>query len=1013
MRLGQRMPLRIGGAALLLSVATILPLQVYLADPLERIRGSHRLLEPRLSAFEYTTFHVSRSGQTALDARAYEALADLQREVKRERSPENLHRLALAQLAIGKVASAHQLLVETVRLSPADAAILSDLAAAEMALGLIFDAAEHSAYALELDPQRQPAAFNWALALERASNRVAAIGAWKRYLELDASSGWAAEARLHLQSLLEPRPTWETDRNLLRVGADVRTIERLVRQYPQRARARTHNILLPEWIESGRADDLALIRAIASVRANAGDPFLHDVVENAAGNRAAVTAGFRAFAAARAAEMKSDTNEAGARYAEAADLLDRTGSPLAITAAIYAATDDFYGGRSDIALSRLDNVDRRLAALGSRYASMEAEALWARALVLSQLGEPHRCLQTYRRALEAAQRAGDVEPEASINALIAAQLGRIDDPVEADRFRVEALRRLDEINAHPNPRYNAFADAATSSLRTNRPRLALAFVDAEAEIARQQDEPMLMATSEAHRALALQELGRSADAVNRIGAAREQAMRIKTAELRDRTLAEIDFITGRIELEAHPDRAVIPLTAAIDVWERYGWRYLSATGRLARGEAMLATGNRLAAERDFRAGIADIEEQRRDLDEPELRMAYFERADRLFERLIELLLDDGKASEALSIVERKRSRLLLERIAATRTDPRIAKTLEGDEVAGAVRAGTAILEVALLDRGVELWLVREGRIIHARSSEPRAAIEAAVARHLAAIAAEDAAAVRREGRWLYDQLIAPVSHALTPDSDLVIVPDAVLQAFPFATLVLPNGEYFIERHTIASAPSASVFLRSPSDSTGDAMLAVAQPRPAGFDPLPSATAEAEAIARGHQRGRVFVGEELGPAEFLDMAGDVACVHFAGHATVDLDRPARSALLFEAPSDARAALTAETIGRSRLRSQPLVVLAACSTGTGKMRRNEGIDSLAAAFLQAGARGVVATLWDIDDASSANLFRAFHENLRGGARAADALRDAQRSLLGSNNPRDRSPAAWGSPVVIGSL
>jgi CHAT domain-containing protein len=97
---------------------------------------------------------------------------------------------------------------------------------------------------------------------------------------------------------------------------------------------------------------------------------------------------------------------------------------------------------------------------------------------------------------------------------------------------------------------------------------------------------------------------------------------------------------------------------------------------------------------------------------------------------------------------------------------------------------------------------------------------------------------------------------------------------------------------------------------------------------------------------------------------------------------------------------------------LIVLAACSTGRGKLRRNEGIDSLAAAFLQAGARGVVATLWDVEDRSSAALFDAFHEHLRVGERPVDALRNAQRTLLRGTDPALRKPGVWGSVFVTGS-
>src|SRR5205085_833373 len=206
---------------------------------------------------------------------------------------------------------------------------------------------------------------------------------------------------------------------------------------------------------------------------------------------------------------------------------------------------------------------------------------------------------------------------------------------------------------------------------------------------------------------------------------------------------------------------------------------------------------------------------------------------------------------------------------------------------------------------------------------------------------------------------------------------------------------------------------SPPAPASRSIIAVAQPAPRGFEPLPTAAREAQQIARLYAGGATLIGGEVTPAGFLAEAAKSAYVHFAGHATVDLRHASKSALLFESGDGQPSALSAEMIGAARLPTRPLIVLAACSTGRGKVLRNEGIDSLASAFLQARARGVVATLWDVDDADAADLFRALHRNLRCGMRPADALREAQRSLIHSTDATARKPAVWGSTVVIGTL
>jgi CHAT domain-containing protein len=106
-----------------------------------------------------------------------------------------------------------------------------------------------------------------------------------------------------------------------------------------------------------------------------------------------------------------------------------------------------------------------------------------------------------------------------------------------------------------------------------------------------------------------------------------------------------------------------------------------------------------------------------------------------------------------------------------------------------------------------------------------------------------------------------------------------------------------------------------------------------------------------------------------------------------------------------------ISRQRLPHTSLVVLAACGTARGRIWRNEGVGSPATAFLQAGARTVVGTLWDIEDESSLQMFRQFHKRIRDGATPAEALRDAQLWMLRSNNSLDR-PALFAA-VVIGTM
>jgi CHAT domain-containing protein len=92
---------------------------------------------------------------------------------------------------------------------------------------------------------------------------------------------------------------------------------------------------------------------------------------------------------------------------------------------------------------------------------------------------------------------------------------------------------------------------------------------------------------------------------------------------------------------------------------------------------------------------------------------------------------------------------------------------------------------------------------------------------------------------------------------------------------------------------------------------------------------------------------------------------------------------------------------------LVVLSACRSGQGRLRRGEGVTGLARAFLYAGSKGVVCSLWPVDDRATAQLMTAMYGHLGKGLAAPEALRAAQRELIRAGRP----PLYWAPFVCIG--
>jgi CHAT domain-containing protein len=92
---------------------------------------------------------------------------------------------------------------------------------------------------------------------------------------------------------------------------------------------------------------------------------------------------------------------------------------------------------------------------------------------------------------------------------------------------------------------------------------------------------------------------------------------------------------------------------------------------------------------------------------------------------------------------------------------------------------------------------------------------------------------------------------------------------------------------------------------------------------------------------------------------------------------------------------------------LVTLSAWQSGLGKLLDGEGVQGLARAFFLAGARSVVVSLWNVNDAATGELMRRFYSNLKAGLAKDDALRRAK--LVVMKQPRWRHPYYW-EPFVL---
>jgi CHAT domain-containing protein len=271
---------------------------------------------------------------------------------------------------------------------------------------------------------------------------------------------------------------------------------------------------------------------------------------------------------------------------------------------------------------------------------------------------------------------------------------------------------------------------------------------------------------------------------------------------------------------------------------------------------------------------------------------------------------------------------------------------------------------------------------------------------------------KQASRQLYDLLIAPIQDKLGPQTTLAIVPDGPLRALPFAALTDSSGRFLIQRTRLSIAP-ALTYSQPGLDHAGRASSVVAAAlerqvtvRGAVFPQLAGTGDEARA-AVGARSGGVLL-ENFTRASLINALkdGHVDILHLATHASFG-GRSDRSYIVANGEaipmSELRQILSEN---RNRGDSLDLLVLSACETAIGDDEASMG---LAGAAVQAGSRSALASVWQVNDASTVALMKAFYTDYRSGESKSEALRSAQLSLLGT--PQFQDPYYWAAFTLIG--
>ncbi len=252
-------------------------------------------------------------------------------------------------------------------------------------------------------------------------------------------------------------------------------------------------------------------------------------------------------------------------------------------------------------------------------------------------------------------------------------------------------------------------------------------------------------------------------------------------------------------------------------------------------------------------------------------------------------------------------------------------------------------------------------------------------------------------RALYADIIGPLGLSDTV-RDVRIIADGPLYGLPFAALQTPEGfwgtEVAIRRstHLVPDGPA-------PATSTSASVLGDPALVDSTLPALPRARSEALLLESSWPETRVAIGEEA-TLEWL-LTEQVDWLHLAAHVEVDGTFPDRTAMPLADRPLTVAAVAAHDWG------EPVVVLSACRSVDGVRVPNEAPLGLGRAFLDAGARSVLGSLWKLEDTEAEQFFSVLYGHLGTGATLGDALVDTRRTLAASGAPE----RAWAGIVLTG--
>jgi CHAT domain-containing protein len=432
-----------------------------------------------------------------------------------------------------------------------------------------------------------------------------------------------------------------------------------------------------------------------------------------------------------------------------------------------------------------------------------------------------------------------------------------------------------------------------------------------------------------------------------------------------------------------------------------------AQARLA--EVYTSEGRRSDAERQFRRSIETIARARSEIKREEFRLSFLSSAIAFYEDYIEFLVSSGRIQDALEVAEISRAQALAEGLGLTSKISFPIPNFQPRLIAQ--RFGATLLFFWFGENHSYVWAITPSRVSlfpPPTSSEIEPVLKAY---RQALMGPRDVLESSNEdGKKLYQILLAPAQSLIPPGSRVIIFPDGALYGLNFETLLAPKPQphYWIEDAVIAYANSLVLLAASVNQPAAKAkkLLLVGNPisPSAEFPDLPQAAAEIADVERyfaapdrtvlSRQQATASAYLESKPAQY-------SFIHFVAHGTASRASPLDSAVILSKQGDSYK-LYARDIVTQPLRAN-LVTISACHGAGERTYSGEGLVGLTWAFLRAGAHGVIAALWEVNDNSTPELMDDLYAEIQKGSAPDAALHHAKLKFLHSGTVYQK-PFYW---------